>query len=274
MKFEHLTDFYPSKNFYTKFTKMNNIIEIVTMQKKNNTCPIKKLNNNEYVLLESGEILTCNHIENRSQNIKSVVASISNLRNLINNNFNGGKNELFVTLTFGENKVYNPIELCPIFEKFIKRLRYAYKDLKLDYIYVGEPHLKGDWHIHLLLKADKDLYIKNSDLANIWGHGFVKVNRLQDVDNIGAYVSSYLTNLKDGENTIKGARLFLYPPNHQLYRCSKDIKKPVSISLNYENAKKKVGSAKPTFTTTIKFTTDDGFTNIVHKEFFNLSRLN
>ena len=143
----------------------------------------------------------------------------------------------------------------------------------LDYIYVPEPHEKGDWHIHLLLKSNKELYIKNSLLNEIWGNGFVKVNRLQDVDNIGAYVSAYLTNIKDGEETKKGARLYLYPAGHQLYRCSKGILKPTSEYLPYYEAKKKVSSLKPTFSNTVSVVTDSGFSNIIHKEYFNLKRL-
>lgn len=273
MKIERLEDFKPNKNYISKFTKMNNVIEVVTMSHKNSNCPIKKLNKNEYVLLSTGEVFECSHIDNRSQNINTVRQSVANLRNLINNNFIGDKNELWTTLTFGKNKIYNPKELYPIFTNFIKRLRYNLKDLKLDYIYVPEPHEKGDWHIHLLLKADKELYIKNSKLNEIWENGFVKVNRLQDVDNIGAYVSAYLTNIKDGEKTKKGARLYLYPAGHQLYRCSKGILKPKSEYLPYYKAKEKIGSAQPTFTNTVSVMTDTGFSNIIHKEYFNLKRL-
>lgn len=273
MKIEKLKDFKPNKKYISKYTKMNNIIELVTMSHKNNNCSIKKINKEEYVLLSTGEIFNCEHIENRGQNINTVRQSVARLRNLINNNFIGGKNELWITLTFGKNKIYNPKELCPIFEKFIKRLRYYFKNIKLDYIYVPEPHEKGDWHIHLLLKSDSELYIKNSKLNEIWGEGFVKVNRLQDVDNIGAYVSAYLTNIKDGEETKKGARLYLYPAGHQLYRCSKGILKPQSEYLPYYKAKEKVSSGKPTFTSTVCVVTDNGFSNIIHKEYFNLKRL-
>ena len=252
---------------------MNNIIEIVSLSHKNSSCSIKKLNKEEYVLLSTGEVFNCEHIENRGQNINTVRQSVARLRNLINNNFTGGKNELWITLTFGKNKVYNANELYPIFHSFIKRLRYKFKEMVLDYIYVPEPHEKGDWHIHLLLKSNKELYIKNSLLNEIWGNGFVKVNRLQDVDNIGAYVSAYLTNIKDGEETKKGARLYLYPAGHQLYRCSKGILKPTSEYLPYYEAKKKVSSLKPTFSNTVSVVTDSGFSNIIHKEYFNLKRL-
>lgn len=186
-----------------KFTQTGNVSQIISLAHKNNSCPIQKLNKDEYVFLATGEILKCNHIDNRSQNLNTIRRSISNLRNLINNNFIGGSNELWITLTFGEHKIYDSKELCSVFEKFIKRLRYKFKDIKLDYIYVPEPHQKGDWHIHLLLKANKPLYIENSLLNKIWGHGFVKVNRLKDITNIGAYVSAYLINIKERRKNQK-----------------------------------------------------------------------
>lgn len=272
MKVERLDGFCPPKNFITKFIKMNDIIETITMERKNNFCPIKKINRDEYVLLSTGEIFNCEHIENRSQNVLFVKQSVFNLSNLINNNFVGGDNELWITLTFGENKVYDVKLLYSIFHSFIKRLRYYLSDLILDYIYVPEPHEKGDWHIHLLLKADKKLYIKNSKLKEIWGHGFVKVNRLKDVDNIGAYVSAYLTNIKNGDSTKKGARLYLYPSGHRLYRCSKGILKPTDEYIKYKDVKEKVSSHKPTFTITFRITDDNGFSNIIHKEYYNLKR--
>lgn len=255
-----------------KYTRMGNITQILSLSRKNNKCPIKKISKEEYIYIDTGEIFQCNHIENRSQNINTVRYSISNLRNLINNNFIGGQNELWITLTFGENKVYNPKDLYPIFTNFIKRLRYNFKDLKLDYIYVPEPHEKGDWHIHLLLKADKPLYIKNSTLNEIWSYGFVKVNRLKDIDNIGAYVSAYLINIKDGEQTKKGARLYLYPVGHQLYRFSKGIIKPNSEYISYDEAIKKVSSDKLTYKSTLQITTENDFQNTIHYEYYNSKR--
>ena len=272
LKIEKLDDFVPSKNMITKITKMNNVIEFISMQKKNNSCPIRKINKNQYVHISTGEIFDCNHIKNRSENLYGIKISTHELRDLINFNFSGGKNELWITLTFGKNKVYNPKELYPIFTNFIKRFRYHFSGLVIDYIYIPEPHEKGDWHIHLLLKANKELYIKNSELNKIWGYGFVKVNRLKDIDNIGAYVSAYLTNIKEGEETKKGARLHLYPSGHQLYRYSKGIKKPSSVYGSYSDAKKEVGSHKPTYKTTFKISSDDGFSNIIHKEYYNLKR--
>lgn len=255
-----------------KYVRMGNISYITQLAKKNNSCKIRKINKDEFMYIETGEILKCKHIENRSQNINTVRLSISNLRNLINNNFFGGSNELWITLTFGDKKIYNPKELYPIFKNFMKRLRYHFKELNLEYIYVPEPHEKGDWHIHLLLKANKSLYIENSKLNEIWTFGFVKVNRLKDIDNIGAYVSAYLINIKDGEKTKKGARLYLYPVGHQLYRFSKGIIKPQSEYMTYDEAKEKTSSDKLTFSKTISVTTNTGFSNIIHYEHYNSKR--
>jgi hypothetical protein len=37
-------------------------------------------------------------------------------------------------------------------------------------------------------------YIKKSELSKIWGHGFVKINAIDKVDNVGAYVIKYMTS--------------------------------------------------------------------------------
>lgn len=259
-------------NSIVKYTEMQNIAQIVSLSHKNSDCPIQKISKDEYINKITGEILQCNHIENRSQNLNTVRYTIANLRNLINNNFVGGKNELWITLTFGKNKVYNPNELCLIFEKFMKRLRYELKDHKLDYIYVPEPHEKGDWHIHLLLKSNKHLTIFNKDLRRIWGNGIVKVNRLQDIDNIGAYVSAYLINIKDGDFTKKGARLNLYPAGHKIYRYSKGIEVPKSEYMTYKKAKDKIGKSTLTFESTV-LVEDESFKNVIHKEWYNSKRI-
>lgn len=270
-----IDNYIPCNETISKITITGNITKIMTLEHKNNQCPIQKINKEEYVLLETGEIKEYEHIENRGQDMTTIRKSVVSLREIINNNFFGGNNELWVTLTFGKNKIYDPKQLYFIFEKFIKRLRYKYKkeETTFDYIYVPEPHEKGDWHIHLLLKSNKPIFIANSELRTVWGQGFVKVNRLKDVDNIGAYVSAYLTNIKNGEETKKGARLYLYPPNHQLYRCSSGIKKPVSVYIPYEKAKKEVSSDKLTYSKTLKIMdATTNFNNIVHYEYYNSKR--
>ena len=36
-------------------------------------------------------------------------------------------------------------------------------------------------------------YVPVKELAEIWGNGFVKINRIDNVDNVGAYMTKYMT---------------------------------------------------------------------------------
>lgn len=184
---------------------------------------------------ETGEIIEINHSKNRSEEIQGIRRSIRNLRMIINANFLGEMNELFLTLTYVEN-MRDIKKLYEDFKNFMKRLRYKYKDNKFEYIAVPEPQLRGAWHLHILLKAinKQYLYISNDEIAELWRNGFTKTQRLENIDNIGAYLSAYLTDLIDEETgtATKGARLYLYPAGMNLYRCSKGIKKPDIIQGN------------------------------------------
>lgn len=267
MEVKKLTTYKLNKTDFVKYTKTGNITQLLYSQHRNKQCNILNIDKNHYMIIQTGEIKESNHIMNRGENINTIRFSISNLRNLINNNFTGGQNELWITLTFGDNKIYNSNELYSIFKIFIKSLRRKLGEL--DYIYVPEPHEKGDWHIHLLLKSNNLLYISNNDLSKIWGKGFVKVNRLNDIDNIGAYISAYLINIKEGEYTKKGARLYLYPPHHRLYRYSKGIIKPTSFYTTYRNALYYLGKDKLTYEYSMNIVDNNNdYSNIICYQYF------
>ena len=278
-------------------TKMNHIVEVQHMQKMNRKAHIKKLDKDRYIDLGSGEIKEFNHIENRSESFNSLRQTFKKLRYLINNNFTGAGNELHVILTYAENMT-DIKRLYKDFEKFMKRLRYKYKDISsIDYISVVEPQGRGAWHCHLLLRfndIDK-VYIENSMLAELWGHGFVTIRSLKDVDNIGAYLSAYLTDVELTEeniislvdtdyvivvkevngqekNIVKGGRLHLYPSGMNLFRKSKGIVYPERQRMKYKEIKKIVGSAEPTYQKSITVENDD-FTNTINYEQYNLKRL-
>lgn len=101
----------------------------------------------------------------------------------------------FMTLTFKENIkdiTYTNYE----FEKFIKRLNfklYKEKKQKLKYLAVWEKQKRGAIHYHIIFF---DLpYIKNKELQEIWGHGYIKINKVDvdSKDNRGRYVSKYFS---------------------------------------------------------------------------------
>lgn len=278
-------------------TKMNHITEIQYMEKMNTEPAIRKINKDEYVHLATGEIREFEHIENRSEDYKSLRATFKRIRYLINSNFVGKKNELFLTLTYAENMT-DTKRLYSDMDKFMKRLRYKFKnETDVDYLSVVEPQERGAWHIHVLIKFNKlkTIFIRNKDLAELWGNGFVKIERIQDVDNIGAYLSAYLADVELSSETyvqgleenrklverevngekkkfIKGGRLYMYPPGMNLYRSSRGIKFPERKKMTYKNAKKIVGSNEPHYSKTYEIEQED-FTNTIQFEQYNSKRV-
>lgn len=108
----------------------------------------------------------------------------------------------FITLTFKENIddiTYTNYE----FNKFIKRLNfslYGTKKQQLRYLAVWEKQKRGAIHYHIIFF---DLpFIKNKDLQEIWGHGFIKINKIDvdSKDNRGRYVSKYFSKDIDDKN--------------------------------------------------------------------------
>jgi len=281
-------------------THMNHMIEVQYMEKMNSKNNIKKLDKNRYVELATGEIKEFKHSETRKDNYNSLRQTFKKIRYLINNNFTGAKNELHITLTYAENMT-DTKTLYVDFKYFVERLRTRYKDeSSLDYMCVVEPQGRGAWHCHMLVRFNdlSEIYIKNADLAEVWGKGFVTIKSLEGNDNIGAYLSAYLadldfdsemdygsmlklhgesreieTKIVDGKEKkfIKGGRLHMYPPGMNLYRKSKGIVFPERKKMTYENIKKIVGPANPHYEKTYKVEQED-FENTIHFQQYNLKR--
>lgn len=177
----------------------------------------------------------------------------------------------------------------------MKRLKYRFKDrTTIDYLAVVEPHASGQFHLHVLLRFNQldSVFIPANELAEMWGQGFVQVKALDDVDNIGAYLSAYLADHPvpddfqpkndttqvvvkqvDGKEKkfIKGGRLQWYPPGMNLFRKSKGIVYPDREEMSYKEAKKIAGSEKPHFKKSYHVEKDD-FKNTITYEQYNLKR--
>lgn len=243
-----------------------------------------------YILKEIAEY---NHTEHRGQNINGVRRTMRNLRYLINNNFFGHRNELFVTLTYKEN-MRDTDRLYKDFSLFIKRLQYYVKKEhqdELKYLAIVEPQARGAFHFHVLLKFKnhkKSLFIPTEQLDKLWPHGFTNVKKLKNIDNLGAYLVTYLTDVElppdqqnlEGENVVekivdgqkkkflKGARLYLYPTNLNIYRCSRDVVMPERKSMAYYCAQQIIGDAPCVYSKKTKFEIDD-FENEVTTNVYN-----
>lgn len=296
---EHLE---PAENCEVRVKKMGNITEVRYMT-KTPECSIQKLNKDSYVILSTGELKEFEHKENRAQNLTSVSQSLANLRDLLNTNITDTSRCLWVTLTYKEN-MRDHKRLYQDFRKFhMRMLHYLKKNSlpKYDYIVEVEPQGRGCWHAHLvMIFPDKAPFIPNDTLASVWGHGFTKVKSLKDVDNVGLYLTAYLTDMelpdaissngkikgdlkavsvvdeqgnKQTKAIVKGARLKLYPPGFRIYRTSRGIKKPEVMNCTEAEAMETVGNAPLTFERTIKITDDSGQGfNIINYRQFNKAR--
>lgn len=113
----------------------------------------------------------------------SINRTRTEIRRLVNSNPQLNK---FLTLTFAEN-ITDLKTANYIFNKFILRMNYKYPDF--EYLAVPEFQKRGAVHYHLLCDIP---FVEVAELQELWGQGFVKINKIDNVNNVGAYVSKYL----------------------------------------------------------------------------------
>lgn len=258
--------------YKNKMIIQNNIIELVQIQ-RSTVPPTVKAAGGLYVDTRTGETITPKEKTNRSENIKSVRHTLAKMRRIINANFSADERPCHIVLTYSENmtdtkRLYHD---CDVFMKRLKR----YCKIKVSYFIAVEPQKRGAWHAHIILKArekGKFLTITKKDVAQMWEHGTrVSCDTVDRVDNIGAYLSCYLSNMNGTKK--KGERLYLYPKGINMYRHSRDVKAPKEIELTAAEVKKITGSAKPCYQTQTNILNDNGESvqQIVHLQ-YNLSR--
>lgn len=230
-----------------KVFKCGHIVEMSFVQGMNDKATILRIDGDHYIVVGTGEIKEVKHWETRADGVGSVRETMKRLRRLINANFCGGDNELFVTLTYADN-MQDVDRLYEDFRRFMQRFRYKFG--ACEYICCVEPQARGAWHCHVLVRFDgrEYVYIANSEVADVWGHGYTSTRRLYNVDNVGAYVTAYLTNLVVGEGeeavTIKGRKLEMYPAGVRIYRRSKGIVDPEVERMDYVDFRRLVGKGE------------------------------
>ena len=297
-----------------KLTTMGNVYEVLRMDRINKKSCILVLDKDFYIDLRTGEKKEFEHHENRACDRNELRKTMRRLRGIINANCSDVSRCRWITFTYQENMT-DTERLYSDCRKLIKTVRYHLGHF--EYIHVVEPQGRGAWHIHALwIFDDKAPFIDSAWLRNVWGNGFVTVKKLEDVDNVGAYLTAYLCDCEiedytryvfeknhlslpddisvitsqfsgddilvkeveqDGKKVskrfVKGGRMYMYPPNFNLYRASRGIQKPIEEYMTYENAQKKIGSAQPTFSTAIQLSDDvSGFENVIIKEYYNKLR--
>lgn len=173
--------------------------------------------------------------------------TFAKMRGLINANYFGDNNELLITLTYKEN-MQDHKRLAHDLDIFNKRMKRALGEVK--YLTAVEPQARGAWHAHILVKqlTSHYTYWPHEDVAKLWEHGtIIDVQRLRNCDNVGAYLSSYLTDtpanapdypdplngLRDTgtcppKRVIKGGRLHMYPRGMRIFRASQNLDRPIT----------------------------------------------
>ena len=299
MKVEKLLEnIRPSPESTVTVKKMGNITEVRDMQRKTGGI-IKKIDRDNFVDTRTGEVKDFKHSDVRIENIESISRSLRNLRDIINTNVTDVKKCLWVTLTYSENqrdsvKLYNDYRTFNMrFQRFLKNKGL----LKCEYIAAAEPQGRGAWHLHVIyIFPHKAPFIENSTLSALWGHGFVSVSSLKNIDNVGVYLSAYLSDMdvlkalntvnfenknikivtSDGKSDnrrkksiIKGARLRLYPTGFRIYRLSRGIKKPETYETTEAEAMQRISGAALTYEKTVQLSDDGNIINQINYRHFN-----
>ena len=297
----------PSKYGICKVTECGHITEIMELERKNTGCATRKLNADLYMLVATGEVKEYNKTTDRAENSAAksrFAASMKALRDLINCNCTEPVNCRWMTFTYAENMT-DTKRLYDDRRKFWQKVQRWHKRNNLpvpEYITICEPQGRGAWHLHeLWMYPKKAPYLPNETIRELWQQGFVTVKKLENVDNIGAYLTAYLCDvpleeaaengidiagckLKEAQITaedgskvskkyIKGARLNLYPSGMNFYRCSRGVKRPLVEWTSVKTAKEKVSGATLTYSSAIRLVSDDGaFSNDIKYEYYNAIR--
>jgi hypothetical protein len=142
-----------------------------------------------------------------------------NIRRLITMNFDV-KLSKFITLTFKDTKDFDikSVRECNHqFTLFIKRLKNTYPSLEyVSVIEFQDLHDRGAVHYHMICNLP---FIKKVELEKIWKNGYLKINAIDKVDNIGAYVVKYMTK-ENADTRLQGLKA---------YNCSTGLERPLEV---------------------------------------------
>lgn len=135
-----------------------------------------------------------------------------------NANFDAGSK--FHTYTFRDGAVSDVTDVRECnraWDKYLKKLRRRYGDFRwLLATEFQDKHGRGAVHYHVMTTLP---YLPKEEVEELWGNGFVWLNRIEHVDNVGAYVSKYMAE-DLGDPRLRGLKA---------WRGSHNLKKPLIL---------------------------------------------
>lgn len=260
---------------YANIVRSGDVVD-VTLHIRKAEQTIENIGDGKYIVLATGEVREFSvNGTTKADSLELVRESVRALVQVINANACNVKDRgLWCGLTYREN-MRDLRKLYVDLKDFWRKVRKEYGSV--EYIVAVEPQERGAWHAHVLMWSKAQcLYIPKKRLEELWGHGFCKVVRVQGVDNIGAYLSAYLTNIKDGEKTKKGARLHLYPKGMRIWRCSRGVDRPEFLEWEPpQKIRDVVGDATPTYAPpSVDLLDDNGqLVNSIQHLQYNMARI-
>lgn len=216
-----LDDFY-----YVKATKYGDHLDLMACTnsfKKGNQKPnCKKICKGMYINTVTNEYIKAKEHINRGENFRLLKKSADNLYKLIHANFY--KNIGYHCVLTYRNPPQNTDELYRDFKIFWQKIRYYYPDM--GYISVLEPTQKGVWHIHLLLKNVKgsNTFVSFFKIKQCWISGYCYVSKMRENVDYGQYFRKKIR--------FDNGLLNLYQPGVRYFRHSRNIKKPITFTVN------------------------------------------
>ena len=147
----------------------------------------------------------------RDNRNKTAARARTHVRRVVNANPQLNK---FLTLTYAENMT-DIDRARKELDNFFKRLKRQFP--RFAYVCVIEFQKRGAVHFHLLCNLP---FVDVKALAEVWGHGFIKLNRIDNVDNVGAYVTKYMTKENMDERLI----------GYRSYSMSRGLNQPQEVT--------------------------------------------
>lgn len=201
----------------------------ITDIKNQSDIPYKKINNQVFLNVETGELKQGIKNSENARSISSLRKTFSRISLLIKSNFNGDKSECFISLSYNrkvsDNKELNR-DIKNLYAKLTRNTDVPYRCLV-----VLEYQGNGNVHIHILVKRldNECLYINELEKNSLWENGTCDIQRLYDSDGLADYLNPF-------KISHKRKRLKYYKQNMQIYRCYGHFDRPQKDRITLEEA--------------------------------------